>query len=125
MTKAMPAALGTVKRQAAFVRSRTSWRAAAVSAARARAARSEQATKANATTRAVIAEIQRAGKSTLASIAQELEARGVRTPAGVTAGRPPKSPGCSQPSPSSAPNAWDSLSSPDHPPLLRAVLSEI
>jgi DNA invertase Pin-like site-specific DNA recombinase len=51
-------------------------------AARARAARSEQATKANATTRAVIAEIQRAGKSTLAAIAQELEARGVRTPAG-------------------------------------------
>jgi DNA invertase Pin-like site-specific DNA recombinase len=51
-------------------------------AARARAARSEQATKANATTRAVIAEIQRAGKTTLAAIAQELEARGVRTPAG-------------------------------------------
>jgi hypothetical protein len=48
-------------------------------AARARAARSEQATKANATTRAVIPEIQRAGKSTLAAIAQELEARGVRT----------------------------------------------
>ena len=41
-------------------------------AARARAARSEQATKANATTRAVIAEIQRAGKTTLAAIAQEL-----------------------------------------------------
>jgi DNA invertase Pin-like site-specific DNA recombinase len=51
-------------------------------AARARAARSEQATKANATTRAVIAEIQRAGHSTLAAFAQELEARGVRTPAG-------------------------------------------
>jgi DNA invertase Pin-like site-specific DNA recombinase len=54
----------------------------AENAARARTARSEQATKANATTRAVIAEIQRAGKSTLAAIAQELEARGVRTPAG-------------------------------------------
>jgi DNA invertase Pin-like site-specific DNA recombinase len=51
-------------------------------AARAHAARSEQATKANATTRAVIAEIQRAGKTTLVAIAQELEARGVRTPAG-------------------------------------------
>jgi hypothetical protein len=38
--------------------------------------------KANATTRTVIAEIQRAGKPTLAAIAQELEARGVRTPAG-------------------------------------------
>jgi DNA invertase Pin-like site-specific DNA recombinase len=51
-------------------------------AARPRAARSEQATKANATTRAFIAEIQRAGRTTLAAIAQELEARGVRTPAG-------------------------------------------
>jgi len=39
-------------------------------------------TKANATTRAVIAEIQRASKITLAAIAQELEAHGVRTPAG-------------------------------------------
>jgi hypothetical protein len=36
----------------------------------------------NATTRAVIAEIQRAGKTTLAAIAQELGARGARTPAG-------------------------------------------
>jgi hypothetical protein len=44
-------------------------------AARARVARSEQATKANATTRAVIAEIRRTGKTTLAAIAQELEAR--------------------------------------------------
>jgi DNA invertase Pin-like site-specific DNA recombinase len=51
-------------------------------AAHARAARSEQASKANATTRAVIAEIQRKGAATLAAIAQELEARGVRTPAG-------------------------------------------
>jgi hypothetical protein len=33
-------------------------------------------------TRAVIAEIQRTGKTTLAAIAQELETRGVRTPAG-------------------------------------------
>src|ERR1700716_3927002 len=56
--------------------------AASLTAARASAARSEQATKANATTRAVIAEIRRAGKTTLAAIAQELEARGVRTPAG-------------------------------------------
>jgi DNA invertase Pin-like site-specific DNA recombinase len=54
----------------------------AKTAARARAARSEQAAKANATTRAVIAEIKRAGRSTLAAIAEELEARGVRTPAG-------------------------------------------
>jgi DNA invertase Pin-like site-specific DNA recombinase len=54
----------------------------AETAARARAARLEQVTKANATTRLVIAEIQRAGHSTLAAIAQELEARGVRTPAG-------------------------------------------
>src|SRR5260370_31298798 len=49
--------------------------------ARARAPRSEQTNKANATTRRVIAEIQRAGKTTLAAIAQELEARGVRAPA--------------------------------------------
>jgi hypothetical protein len=34
------------------------------------------------TSRAVIAEIQRAGKTTLAAIARELELRGVRTPAG-------------------------------------------
>jgi hypothetical protein len=34
------------------------------------------------TTRAVIAEIQRTGAGTLKAIAQELEARGVRTPAG-------------------------------------------
>ena len=49
---------------------------------RAREARSEQASKANGTTRAVIAEIQRTGAGTLKAIAQELEARGVRTPAG-------------------------------------------
>jgi len=53
-----------------------------VEAARNGAARSEQANKANATTRAVIAEIRRAGHTTLAAIAQELEARGVGTPAG-------------------------------------------
>jgi hypothetical protein len=57
-------------------------------AARARAARSEQATKANATTRTVIAEIRRGGKSTLAAIAAELEARGVRTPAGRSTWNP-------------------------------------
>jgi hypothetical protein len=49
---------------------------------KARAARTEQAAKANATTRAVIAEIQRTSAGTLKAIAQELEARGVRTPAG-------------------------------------------
>ena len=49
-------------------------------AARASAARSEQATKTNATTRAVIAEIRRPGRATLAAIAQELKACGVRTP---------------------------------------------
>src|SRR5882757_7805174 len=57
-------------------------------AARARAVRSEQASKANATTRAVIAEIQRAGKAMLAAIAQKLEARGVRTLQGATVGAP-------------------------------------
>jgi hypothetical protein len=35
----------------------------------------KQATKANATTRTVIAEIQHAGKTTLAAIAAELDAR--------------------------------------------------
>jgi DNA invertase Pin-like site-specific DNA recombinase len=49
---------------------------------KARAARSEQARKANATTRAVIAEIRRGGHETLAAIAAELQRRGVRTPAG-------------------------------------------
>jgi DNA invertase Pin-like site-specific DNA recombinase len=49
---------------------------------KARAARTEQVTKANATTRAVIAEIQRTGAKTLKAIAQQLEERGVRTPAG-------------------------------------------
>jgi DNA invertase Pin-like site-specific DNA recombinase len=49
---------------------------------KARAARSEQVAKANATTRAVIAEIQRKGASTLKAIALQLEARGIRTPAG-------------------------------------------
>ena len=69
--------------QAAKVRGRKLGTAGSVeTAARARAARSEQATKANATTRAVIAEIQRTGKTTLPAIAAELEARGVRTPTG-------------------------------------------
>ena len=54
----------------------------AETAARASAARSEQTAKANATTRAVIAEIRRQGHKTLAAIAAELQARGVRTPAG-------------------------------------------
>jgi DNA invertase Pin-like site-specific DNA recombinase len=49
---------------------------------KARAARSEQAAKANATTRTVIADIQRSGATTLKAIARELEARGIRTPAG-------------------------------------------
>src|SRR5450631_580987 len=49
---------------------------------KARAARTEQVTKANAATRMIIAEIRRAGHTTLAAIAAELQARGVRTPAG-------------------------------------------
>ena len=54
----------------------------------ARAARSAYATKANASTRAVIREIQAAGISTLAGIAKTLEARGVRTPRGNTTWQP-------------------------------------
>jgi DNA invertase Pin-like site-specific DNA recombinase len=49
---------------------------------KARAARTEQVKKANAATRMIIAEIRRAGRTTLAAIAAELQARGVRTPAG-------------------------------------------
>ena len=45
--------------------------------------------------RAAIAEIQRAGRTTLAAIAQELEARGVRTPAGHGRWAPAQvAPGC-------------------------------
>ena len=55
---------------------------AADTAAAARAAWSAERQRKNSTTRTVIAEIQRTGKTTLAAIAQELEARGVRTPAG-------------------------------------------
>ena len=55
---------------------------AAETAAMARAARSAYAAKANATTKVVIADIQRSGVATLAGIAEVLEARGVRTPAG-------------------------------------------
>ncbi len=55
---------------------------AAKTAAAARTARSSQAAKANATTRAVIVDIQRSGVSTLAAIAKTLEACGVRTPSG-------------------------------------------
>jgi DNA invertase Pin-like site-specific DNA recombinase len=61
---------------------------AAETAAKARAARSSYAAKANATTRAVIVDIQRAGVSTLAAIAKTLEARGVRTPAGCSTWQP-------------------------------------
>lgn len=61
---------------------------AAEIAAKARAARSSYAAKANATTRAVIVDIQRAGVSTLAAIAKTLEARGVRTPAGCSTWQP-------------------------------------
>jgi DNA invertase Pin-like site-specific DNA recombinase len=57
-------------------------------AAHARAARTEQATKANATTRAVIREIQASGVETLSAIAHTLQARGVRTPAGRSAWQP-------------------------------------
>jgi DNA invertase Pin-like site-specific DNA recombinase len=47
-----------------------------------RAARSSQAAKANATTRAVIVDIKRSGTTTLAGIAKALEDRGIKTPAG-------------------------------------------
>ncbi len=55
---------------------------AAMTVAKARAARSGYAAKANATTVAVIREIQASGVQTLAGIAKVLGARGVKTPAG-------------------------------------------
>ena len=67
--------------QATKVRGRKLGTAGSVeTAARARAARSEQTTKANATTRKVIAEIQRTGKTTLAAIAAVRHRPGTRKP---------------------------------------------
>jgi len=54
----------------------------------ARAARSRYSANANATTRAIIADIQRSGVSSLVEIGKALEARGVRTPRGHTKWRP-------------------------------------
>jgi DNA invertase Pin-like site-specific DNA recombinase len=54
----------------------------------ARAARSRYSANANATMRAVIADIQRSGVSSLVEIGEALEARGVRTPRGHTKWRP-------------------------------------
>ena len=50
--------------------------------AKARAARSAYAAKANATTLSVIREVQKSGVATLAGVAEALEARGVKTPGG-------------------------------------------
>ena len=61
---------------------------AATTVARARAARSAYAAKANATTLAVIREIQKTGIASLAGIARTLEARGVKTPAGRSQWQP-------------------------------------
>jgi DNA invertase Pin-like site-specific DNA recombinase len=55
---------------------------AAQTVAKARAARSAYATKANDTTRAVIRDIMGSGVKTLAGIARTLQARGIKTPAG-------------------------------------------
>jgi DNA invertase Pin-like site-specific DNA recombinase len=61
---------------------------AAKTAAKARAARSAYAAKANATTVAVIREVQGSGVKTLAGIARALRARGVKTPAGRSEWQP-------------------------------------
>jgi DNA invertase Pin-like site-specific DNA recombinase len=61
---------------------------AAKTVAKARAARSAYAAKANATTLAVIREVQGSGIETLAGIARVLRARGVRTPAGRSEWQP-------------------------------------
>lgn len=55
---------------------------------KARAARSAYAAKANATTLAVIREVQASGVASLAGIARTLEARGVKTPAGRSRWQP-------------------------------------
>lgn len=55
---------------------------AAKTVAKARAARSAYVAKANATTLAVIREVQGSGAKTLAGIARALRARGVKTPGG-------------------------------------------
>ncbi|GEP59651.1 recombinase family protein [Reyranella soli] len=61
---------------------------AAKTVAKARAARSAYAAKANATTLAVIREVQGSGVGTLAGIARVLAARGVKTPAGRSEWQP-------------------------------------
>ena len=61
---------------------------AAMTVAKARAARSAYAAKANATTLAVIREVQKSGVSSLAGIARTLEARGVKTPGGRSQWQP-------------------------------------
>jgi DNA invertase Pin-like site-specific DNA recombinase len=55
---------------------------AAKTVAEARAPRSAYAAKANATTLAVIREVQKSGVISLAGIARTLEARGIKTPGG-------------------------------------------
>ena len=61
---------------------------AAKTVAKARAARSAYAAKANATTLAVIRDVQGSGVNTLAGIARALRARGVKTPGGRNAWQP-------------------------------------
>jgi DNA invertase Pin-like site-specific DNA recombinase len=61
---------------------------AATTAATARAAWSAQRRQQNSTTRTVIADIRRSGVVTLVGIAQVLEARGVKTPAGRSTWQP-------------------------------------
>ena len=56
--------------------------------AKARAARSAYTTKANATTLAVIREVQASGVNKLAAIARALQARGVKTPGGRSQWQP-------------------------------------
>jgi DNA invertase Pin-like site-specific DNA recombinase len=61
---------------------------AARTVSKARAARSAYAAKANATTLAVIREVQKSGVASLAGIARTLEARGVKTPGGRSQWQP-------------------------------------
>jgi len=61
---------------------------AAQTVAKARAARSACAAKANDTTRAVIRDIQASGIQTLSGIARTLQGRGIKTPAGRSEWQP-------------------------------------
>jgi hypothetical protein len=98
--EAQPAAVEGFARQhggaivSTYVEIETSKRSDRPDLAKARAARSAYAAKANANTLAVIREVRKTGTVSLAGIARTLEARGVGTPAGRSSGSRSKCRGC-------------------------------